>query len=73
MKNNIFYIVGKVRDYKTSAWEFAGVFDSLIKARKACLTKSYFIAKTPLNKAYDEKITHWKATEYEYPLISKTL
>lgn len=73
MKNNILYIVGKVRNYKISSWEFAGVFNSLAKARKACLTESYFIAKTPLNKAYGEKITHWKETDYEYPLIMKTL
>lgn len=43
------WIVGKVTDDQTHAWEFQGVFDSEQKAIDACVGDSMFVGPAELN------------------------
>lgn len=63
------YIVGKLLDHKTNSWEFAGVFDTLKKARKACLDTTYFVGVERLNKRLPFESIPYPEGESEYPLI----
>lgn len=75
MENKTLYLVGKVIDFKSSGWEFSGIFDSLKLARKACLAENYFVGVCELNEFIDKTPNdppeQWP--QYEYPLLKKVL
>ena len=70
MKNTKLWIVGKVLDYDSSSWEFAGVFDSEEKAEDACLTEYYFTGLCELNERLPDERTEWPEGTVKYPKLS---
>lgn len=63
------WIVGKVTDDQTHAWEFQGVFDSEQKAIDACVCDSMFIGPAELNKQLPIETNEWVGAFF--PMLKK--
>ena len=58
------WVVGKVIDYETMQWEFAGVFDDQQFAEGQCHSEDYFVAPIELNFIVPIETTIWPGGYY---------
>jgi hypothetical protein len=64
------WVVGKVTDYQSGAWEFIGVFDDERMAICACRTTMYFLGPVELNKVLPDETIPWEGAFY--PLVERS-
>lgn len=53
------WIVGRVLDYKSCAWEFQGVFSSPEKAITACKNENWFVGEAVIDQGLPIESCEW--------------
>lgn len=64
------WIVGQSRDYKTSSWDFQGIFVTEAEAVAACVQPNYFVGPAVLGQVLPPESQDWPGSYYPAELCA---